>query len=372
MNFEAFCKTSLAVIAKRRSALDAPHRPSSYVGTLEMKYGTNALLNAGASNFFLGILRSFSMTKSERKDMEAASRYFGVRSKTFKLPSEGWEPKYIEHWAKLERMFVTACKIVARGEACSDDQYCTARCFRLVNTGGFDLKTMQTVQAIVDRAAKIIDEAGFKELCYGDVYVTNTVMRDSNILAFYMQGDDRMYVRANLKNVESSALHTIIHELGHRLDHKFVGADGRTFVTKLYREYQRADLDRPSGVEGGSMAKVGDIFVHKNETFRVVRVADKVYLRGVDPEIQNVQLSMGILAWQVRHGGKASARQPSAFPTPYSATKSSEFFAEMFTFALLDKLTKKQRDDFDPILEDIAAKLGDKKPGMSRGRAKRR
>lgn len=378
MNFEEHCEKALARIARNKSAPLAPApglRPSAYAAMLDMGSVHNYLMHIGAENFFLGVLRSFSVTPTERREMEAAARYFSVRSKRLKLPSEGWETKYREHWEKLERMYTTACKVVKRGEACRDDQFCTARCFRIVNTGGFDLKTMQVVQKVVDRAARAVDESGFGALCYGDVNVTNTVQRNSKVLAFYMISEDRMYVRANLKGLENEAAATIVHELGHRLDHKFMSADDRIPVRALYRKYlteDRAAGESPR-VEGGAEPKIGDLFEHKNERFQVVRVShDKVFMRPVDPALGKFELQLAVDGWRLRHGGRAVVPK-SAFPSQYSKKDLGEFFAEMFAFALLDKLSPEQGRDFDPILEMLAEKLAatEKKAvaGMARGRA---
>jgi len=380
VDFEEHSELATARILRNKNAPLSPApglRPSAYAAMLDMGSAHNYLAHHGAEQFFLGLLRSFSMTPAERKEIESAARYFSVRSKRIKLPSEGWEEKYREHWQKLERMYALARKIVVRGEACRDDQFCTARCFRIVNTGGFDLKTMQAVQKVIDRAAEVLDESGFGALCYGDVNVTNTVMRSSRVLAFYMLGDDRMYVRANLRGVEGAAIETVIHELGHRLDNKFMSADERIPVRALYRTFQNADRGNEPRVEGGSMPSPGDIFEHKGEKFRVERVASgfdgkpvMVYMRGIDPELARVTIKLSVDGWRTRHGGRV-VTPPSAFPTAYSQKDVSEFFAEMFAFALLDKLTPEQAAGFSPILEMLAEKLaglGKKASGMATGR----
>lgn len=382
MDFEEHSERALARILRNKTAPLSPSpglRPSAYAAMLDMGSAHNYLAHHGAEQFFLGLLRSFSMTPGERKEIESAARYFSVRSKRLKLPSEGWESKFAEHWQKLERMYSLARKIIVRGEACRDDQFCTARCFRIVNTGGFPLQTMQAVQKVIDRAAEVLDESGFGALCYGDVNVTNTVMRNSRVLAFYMPSDDRMYVRANLRGVEGAAIETVIHELGHRLDSKFMDADDRIPVRALYRSFQSADRGNEPRVEGGSMPNVGDIFEHKGERFRVERVGrdrlgrydrEMVFMRGVDPELAKATIVLSVDGWRLRHGGREVIPK-SAFPTAYSKNDLSEFFAEMFAYALLDKLTPEQAAGFSPILERLAEKLAGlekKASGMAAGR----
>lgn len=283
MDFEKACKKAKETVTKWRTGGD--------YGLSSHSYGLSAMslchkwLDAYAGHkFFLGLLSSFSMTPKERVAIESFARYFGVRSKRFSLPrTEDWREKLSVYFDKLDTMYALACAIVARGEACHSSQFCTARCFRIVNTGGFPISTMQAVQKIVDRAAELIDQYGFGHLCYGDVSVTQTVMRNSNVLAFYMGSDDTLFVRANLKGVEGTALSTIIHEIAHRLDHKFMrkGLMGlgstASKVMKLYRNYQ--DAITPDVVGGRSKPYTNDVIEYEGEKWRYEASASKKYFR---------------------------------------------------------------------------------------------
>lgn len=343
MNFEDVCKKSLQTIAVHRSGAATP-----VYGLSAMQSAYKWLDNWGGQNFFLGLLRSFSMTPAERKEIEAGARYFGIRTKRFSLPrDEHWKAAFEKHFDKLEALYVTACRVVGRGEACKSEQFCTARCFRLVNTGDYPVKTMQAVQVVVDRAAQLLDGMGFGQLCYGDVYVTQTVMGSSKTLAFYMPSDDRMYVRANLKGVEGAALNVVLHELGHRLEHMFSTPTINAMIGMLYRSYRR-EYERHGGIIGGEEPKPGDRFVYKNEPFEVTKViGSSVHLQGAEPEIRAARLTMPLAAWLRWKGGKPTVEP---FPTQYSMKTVHEFFAEMFALEMEGKLGERRTKDFEPIL----------------------
>lgn len=377
MNFDEVGARGLALIAKYRPgdvysspglgyhASDNP-RSASRIMALTI----NWLYQRGdARDYFLGVLRSFAMSDKERKIIERAARTFNLRraKSPVKLPETGWMEKYARFFDELEAMYRVAIAIVNRGEACRDEQFCTARCFRLVNTGGYPVATMQAVQKVVDEAARILDEAGFGYLCYGDVYVTQTVAKSARILAFYVGSDDMMYVRANLKGVEGAALHTILHEIGHRLDNKFTSPTIRANVGMLFRSYKRAVKDLPE-VVGGAEPKLGDEFVYKNEKFHVTKIDGyRNHVHLTHHEEPGVRISMSLDTWRLRHGGREQ-RGVGPFPTHYSATSASEFFAEMFSFLLTNSLSAERVADFAPLLEPLRRR----EPGMTRGRSPRR
>jgi hypothetical protein len=384
VDFAAVAADSLAFIEKRRvgdvygprgSGYHVEERASS-AANLAATTASALIKYKDAGNFFLGILRSFRLTPVERKEIESAARFFGTRSKNVKLPAVDWMPVYNRYFDKLEEFYRLAQRIIARGEACTSEQFCTARCFRLVNTGGFPEATMQAVQKVVDRAAQLLDERGFDRLCYGDVNVTQTVMRNARVLAFYTIGDDRMYVRANLKGVEGAALHTILHELGHRLDHRIVTAQGRSNaacepVFSLFGRYRRDARDREP-VVGGVWPVVGDPYEYKGEKFRVKKVelgrggggGSVTICLEDDPR---GCLRTSIDSWRLSHGGVAADKK-GPFPSEYAMTDVAEFFAEMFAGSMLDTLTPAQREDFEPILASFREPVSGRAGGRARTR----
>jgi len=335
---------------------------------------------SGGHNFFLGLLKSFSMTSREREAIEAAARFFGVKSKRISLPNENWQLKYNAFFDQMKKYFQVACAVIDRGESCRDSQFCTARCFRIVNTGGFDIRAVQAVQAVVDRAAEAIEAKGFEFLCYGDVNVTKTVLRDTKILAFYVLRDDSMWVRANLKGVEGAALRTIIHELGHRLDHRFAAPTTRAMWSQLYREYLR------QGVIGGKPPTPGSEFTDNEGVTWIVQSVERntrtgdgtitMHRRednlpvGVSPVPRGATMRgrFPLSAWLRKTGGA------DLFPTNYARTSATEFFAEMFDGWVQGSLAEKQHHDFKPIVERVLADAhskmqgGQTSYGITRGR----
>ena len=91
--------------------------------------------------------------------------------------------------------------------------------FTLINAGNFSAKVMEQVGRAVEMAASRMTSAGFGNVCYGQISVTATLKKKA--LAFYMNATDEMFVRANVKP-DVDSIHTICHELAHRLHQKFL------------------------------------------------------------------------------------------------------------------------------------------------------
>jgi hypothetical protein len=134
--------------------------------------------------------------------------------------------------------------------------------FMVFNTGGFNEKVMEEVIKVVSKSETLLRRKGLGRVCYGDVYITNTVYKSTRVLAFYMRGDDRMYIRANLKGKLGPAIQSVVHELGHRLQYRFLQSKKRD-IDALYRSLG----DKQSGalhdllMDRSRWPKAGDTYV---------------------------------------------------------------------------------------------------------------
>lgn len=80
---------------------------------------------------------------------------------------------------------------------------------------------------------------------------------------------------------------------------------------------------------------------------------------------------MGVDNWRLKYGGAMREKRFDPFPTEYSKTKESEFFAEMFAGYIEGTLNAKQRTDFDPIIRDLQ-RHSEPTTGLSIGRKHQR
>src|SRR5271155_609026 len=96
-----------------------------------------------------------------------------------------------------------------------------------------------------------------------------------NVLAFYLLGKDEMFVRANLKGKEGAAVATVVHELGHRLQWRFVPPNKQKEIQHIYNaiahKHSQAKAEALDRVwkDPSLKPKIGDSFVSKGEEYKV-------------------------------------------------------------------------------------------------------
>ncbi len=301
--------------------------------------------HGAGGRLFLAILQQFSLPAPLRKQIEAAAKFW-AKSRTVKPKPEVAQEVYQKTLTLYREQAQTAIYAINQGKAHSEEgapEALRAGPFKLVNTGGFDEKTMTQVQGIVEKAAHLIQAAGQGKVLYGDIHVSNTLSK-STVLAFYMPDKDEMFVRANLKGQEKGAVHTIIHELGHRLEEK-VSKKGINTLFYVYSHSNGGEtvVRDPSipAPEPGAEIKSG------RQLWQVERVdSQKVYLIADDDPKQGA--SMSIDGWYLTHGAK---RTGGKFVSQYAKKSASENFAEMFAHYCLGTLSPEQTEDLEKIIK---------------------
>lgn len=311
---------------------------------------------------FLTLIQSINLPPALRKKVEVASRmYLKVPSPRFKAKSgparylemiQGYD-KYMETaYAHLE----LAKAAIAQGKAHSEEGENATKLkvgpFTLVNTGGFPAKQMDEIAEIVRKATALAQASGLGEVCYGDMQVTNTIHK-SNVLAFYTPANDEFFIRANVKS-DSDTLHTVLHELGHRYESKFLkrpkGAEILYQTLKgEERHRQFKELKKP---------EPGDTIVVKGKTLVVDRVTFGRGLSGYRVELHvegdpKRKMTTPLETFlEFKGDGRTVENDPEfiGFVTNYAKKSPSENFAEMFAFYCLDKLPVKQSVPFEEVV----------------------
>lgn len=196
-------------------------------------------------------------------------------------------------------------------------------------------------------------------VCYGDVLISNTLMR-SAVLAFYLVQKDELFVRANLRGKENAAVHTVVHELGHRLSHKFLHARQRE-IQHMYAVIASEDAKGLREVlnevwsDPEDKPKIGDSVTGTNGEYTVTgydHSRGQIIIRLVskaDPK-QTARTSLetyirmkGLLP---REGGGI----PGGFVSLYAKTNAQENFAEMVSHYCSDILAPEQVEMLKAIL----------------------
>ncbi len=315
----------------------------------------NRLRRLGAWEMFLGLLEQYELPPAIRKKVERCSRFYAktrVNSPDRKTALAAFEKMlaaYREHIAIAKEALSRSAK---REEGGATTGPLKAGPFQVVNTGGFDDATMEECARVVEKAAQLLQSKGLGKVCYGEVLISKTIGRNSNVLAFYVLNEDQLFVRANLKGKDHDAVRHVLHELGHRLQHKFLQhkeSDIAVLWATLKRKQTLNEIDQRKQM-GDVKPKPGDTIEERGKTYVVDGVG---YRRGpvVNFHLQDDPKSKAYLSLEAyaKLKGLLPPKKTTDFVTDYAATSPGENFAEMVSFYCLDKLPPEQVE----MLEEV-------------------
>lgn len=321
-----------------------------------LKFSFDFMRRAGAGLVFLEVLREYGMPAADRKLIERAAKNFSKTRIVVKPAKvlEVWEDTLYEWQQAID----TAFSALRSNERHKDEGSSTtleSGSFQLVNTGGFSAAVMAECAKVVAKAEKLLRQKGLGKVCYGDVHVTNTVHRSTRTLAFYLQNNDTLYIRANLKGKLGPALQSVLHELAHRLQFKFLKSKKRE-IDALYRRLGDNQSENLRGLlkDRSLWPKEGETFEHKGETF----VFDKVSLSSRNQLEAHFRLpGSDRFTLRLSLSGYISEKYPEAlagaktYVTRYAGTDPDENFAEMVAFYCEGKLPSAQEPLLTAILD---------------------
>ena len=315
---------------------------------------------------FLAILQKYALPPALRKKVELAARVYSKSRVVVKRKLPGQDFEYIGDFEKLIqvlRLHVDVAKDALRQgkeHGTGDDAATKINVgpLTLVNTGGFPEKVMSTVTDVMTKSVKLLQQSGFAKVLYGDVLVTNSIMNNSRVLAFYLPSKDEMFIRANVK-ASVDTVRTVLHEFGHRFEEKVL--KDKQGIARLYRLIDGQEDNRSRAVRDSMKAPpVGETIVIKGDLYQVkgvtwARGEQRVVLQ--DPT--NPKGSAAIsLAGYLSYKGQAPDLSRNfdddpnfeGFVTNYAKTKPSENFAEMFAFYCLGRLPVRQSVAFEELV----------------------
>jgi hypothetical protein len=217
---------------------------------------------------------------------------------------------------------------------------------------------MDEVADLTQKAGALIKSSGLGKVCYGNILVTNSLMKNS-VLAFYVWEEDEVLIRANFKS-DRDTLRTIIHELGHRYQHQFMkGRDAE--VKAFYNQMEGEEDHRIKDKLNDLKPKVGDTIEVKGVTWETTHVLPTAGRSGIKYFVSMqmkgepyVKGKMDLESWLSYKGIKL--RNPDdqtlrGFVTEYAKKGGPvENFAEMFSFYCLGKLRKEYKEAFEALV----------------------
>lgn len=332
---------------------------------LKVKFSSHGFQRAQALYLFLGLLQQYDLPPKTRKTIEAAAKYHASARKA--PPKEKALEAYMKMMATVRGQLAAAKDALIHGKprgAVEETEQAELRAgsLRIVNTGGFDDKTMAEVKQVVERSAHLLQSKGLDRVVYGDVLVSRTLSRQ-NVLAFYLTTKDELFVRANLRGKQNDAVRTVCHELGHRLHFKFL-KDKDTEIRSIYAQIARKasgqKIERVREVLKDHPVLPGDKYVESGKVWEVTGtdwsrggIVVQLVRKLDDPETkQTVALKAHIpLEGYLVNKGLLTNLDLSGFVTRYASKNHEENFAEMIAAYCINRLP----DDQIAMLEGVIA-----------------
>ncbi len=323
---------------------------------------SNALYKTGYY-LFLNILQNYALAPGLRRKVEAAFKMYEKRSRP-RISARGilrslkqaqfykdLAGRLLEHTALAEQCISGAKEHTEDGPTATKMK--VGR-FTLINSGGFSDKTMQMVAGAIKEAEHLLKASRLNQVCYGAVSVTKTLI--SKTLAFYVPQTDALFVKAD-EEEDPKLVHTILHELGHRYEKKFLGENKTRQVQELFNLVHKHERENKRRNEG-KQPKPGDKLSHKGRTFTVRDVESNLksgfvvhlILDSRPGAIATIPLE-SYLILQGEAGRDLTDPNFKGFVTDYALKKgSSENFAEMFAYYCQDNLPVSQSVAFEELV----------------------
>lgn len=224
----------------------------------------------------------------------------------------------------------------------------------------FDAKKHKSIMDYFMQAEAVIKKQGFGDLVYGKVYMVPKNQLKASRYADYIENDDSIRVFDLLQtDIDANPLKTIVHELGHRYYRKTLPIGARSEITKKFNELIRGEKkdDKVKAEE----IKIGTRFFHPKHGeveyggfLPKKATAKTLYARKSSSVhkfflIKNGEKTTTFLyyktlaeamIWLSGTEAQSSTGLRTSdnvwLPTAYSRTKDTEWFAEIFAFAVLD------------------------------------
>lgn len=194
---------------------------------------------------------------------------------------------------------------------------------------------------------------GLGKLCYGDVLMVRKMPR--GLFADYEERLDSIRLKASLSNTQEE-LRNAIHELGHRYLAKFASKKLKQEVNHRFDTLGDVTLDK-LGIEKGDI-----IIEHKSpkkeRKFKVLlEKGDKVYVLCLESwakkEVEEFfGIDVNVLAsdsFSIEGKKKKTFDDSSFMISSYGLVDEEEFFCELFSYWVLNKLKGEAKDWFDNL-----------------------
>lgn len=269
------------------------------------------------------VVQTREIPASKAKAVEMAARLVGSMAR---VPPDviDW---YEKNASRLNLLLEAASWPERSGASAAAAQVVTVGPFKVHNTIGANEKQFKEIQGLVENATRSLSTTlDFKKVLYGDVFIVGQLRQSHTLAWYYIQSDD-VYVRSLAKK-GGDDLHSLVHELGHRYWHKFATNDQKRNINMLFMDLGTAPAPAVKRPTVGDELPV-PVKGAKGTKFVIVKDDGRFYETAPTARFP-VHEVMRLLTEE--------AKGTETFPSRYSMTNSSEFFAECFAFYTLGRL----------------------------------
>lgn len=290
-------------------------------------------LDKAGEELSMWVLATRQIPSGKAKALEMVGRLFQTTKKR-PLNLVKW---YATNKPRLE-LLSEAATWPSRSEGGSD--IFTVGPFEVHNTVGAKPAVLENVREVVGAADRVLTSTrDFRKVLYGQIYLTGQLLT-SNSAAWYRFTDDDVYIRTNLKGGRGD-LHHLCHELGHRYWHRFLGTNGQYANDVLFNNLARGSVEpvKMPGV-GERLPFLLKGFPDDNQPVIEKYMGDRIYLT-----------TGGYVGFRMVWDHLGKMQIEAKYPTPYSATKATEFFPECFAMYALGTLPAEYVPAFERVLD---------------------
>lgn len=282
------------------------------------------------------ILEDREVPRKDLKKLERALHTIGKMSRMPNKPGTWW----LKNRKHVEVIYNTRTYPTRDDE--DTELSFDLRGFTVFNTIRAEGQEMDEVRDVIERGVDAMKRSRIPivpQLLYGKLKIVGKISK-SNTLAWYNLNDDDVSVRTRISS-ELDAVHSLIHELGHRWYNRFLDSGVKSRWAEHHRRLRRKKSDYP-------MPHVGDplgiqVRGHRGKDLIVERI------EGAEPFRRFYFTATRYMPEEQL----AKIFKRKNFPTAYASTDHEEHFCESFAMYCLGTLNQDHRDAFEEIVLGI-------------------
>lgn len=269
--------------------------------------------------------------KKDLKKIEMATRSFLKMRRVPTKPGTWWT-KYKKHALNLYNTRVYPLR-----DDTDEAMTFELEGFTVFNTIQAEGSEMDSIRQVIEKSVKLIKNSkipGINRILYGQLNVVGKI-REAKLLAWYFLDKDTLSIRTRLPQ-GYDAVHSVIHELGHRWWAKFLDKMAKTRWVMHHDAVGRRKSSR-------NFPKVGEPL-----GFRVKKYTEEPIVTSISRGRSGLKFYLnGSTSRHITEKNMKMQLSVMEFPTKYSSTSHEEHFCESFALYCLGMLSEDHTEAFE-------------------------